>query len=218
MSSITRLSRLDQVFRYGKSELLNRLARLSVLYEDFRIEWYALRGDIPFGDLDTIGNKYRTVYFLRRSLATLNEYQGGLTQVLTTDEFKRAKPGLSEMDASEIVAANSYFQKNTQRIKELRNEFGGHLKLASVEFATTHFSSDVFGKVTWDSPKTEGLSLELHYANEVVAGAISSRLQGGANLVDELRTALEVIMQGYVHVQGSMLALTHAFLWDRFGR
>src|ERR1039457_5197908 len=120
MSSITRLSRLDQVFSYGKSELLNRLARLSVLYEDFRIEWYALRGDVPFGDLDTIGNKYRTVYFLRRSLATLNEYQGGLTQVMTTDEFKRAKPSLSKMDASEIVAANSYFQKNTQRIKELR--------------------------------------------------------------------------------------------------
>jgi hypothetical protein len=123
------------------------------------------------------------------------------------------------MDVREIVAANQYFQSKAERIKELRNEFGGHLKLGSVEFATAHFSSDVIGKMTWDSPTTEEhcLSLELHYANEIVAGAISSRLQGGANLVDELRTALEVIMQGYVHVQGSMLALAHAFLWDRFG-
>jgi len=219
MASITRFGRLDKAFGYGSSELLNRLARLSVLFEDFRIEWYALRGDVSFGDLDTIGSKYRAIYFLRRSLVTLNEFQGGLTQLQITDEFKRAKSSLSKMDADEITAANLFFQQNSDRMKEFRNELGGHLKLAGIEFATAHFTSDVSGKIEWNTHKSDDhcLSLELHYANEIVAGAISSRLQGRKDLVEELREALEFIMQGYVHVQGSMYALTHAFLWDRFG-
>jgi hypothetical protein len=220
VSSVTRISGLDRVFCYGSSDLLNGLARLSVLYEDFRIEWYGLNALASFGALDTIGKQYRALYFLRRSLATLTEYHGCLAQILSTREFKSVAPSLAKMHAADITAANRYFQGNLSQIKELRNELGGHFKPGSVEFATANLPPDICGKVTWCSQRREDnqLSLELHYANEVLAGAISSRLQGGVDLVEELQKALDVVMQGYTHVHCSMLALARAFLWDRFGR
>lgn len=98
MRSTTRFGSLDRVFNYGTSDLLNRLARLSVLFEDLRIEWCGLPENISLGDLDTIGKDYRMNYFLRRSLVTLIEFRDGLTQVLYTNDFSRAKPTLSEMD------------------------------------------------------------------------------------------------------------------------
>jgi hypothetical protein len=191
---------------------------MSVLFEDFRIEWSGLPTQQSLGDLDTIGSDYRVLYFLRRSLTTLNEYQGGLTQLLQTTEFKKARSSLSEMDEEHITKANLYFQTHCERIKELRNEFGGHVKLRAVAFATSNFTSE-FGKVTLDKSmrETYNPSLQLHYAGNVLAGAISSRLQGGTDFLSELRAALNLIMEGYLDMQGSMYALVHAFLWDRFG-
>jgi hypothetical protein len=61
------------------------------------------------------------------------------------------------------------------------------------------------------------LWLELHYANELVAGVISSKLQG-VSVQDELVNALEMIFDSYGHVLGATCALVHAFLWGRFGR
>jgi len=61
MRSTIRFGRLDRVFNYGTSELLNRLARLSILFEDLRIEWCGLPETISLGDLDTIGTDYRRI-------------------------------------------------------------------------------------------------------------------------------------------------------------
>lgn len=44
MGTITRFGTLKWVFRSGQSELLNAIARLSVLYEDLRLEMGEFRG------------------------------------------------------------------------------------------------------------------------------------------------------------------------------
>ncbi len=105
-------------------------------------------------------------------------------------------------------------------MKELRNEIGGHLDLRNVEFATSNFTPKFVGKVTWDKSTRENYAppLQLHYANEIMAGVVSSKLQNGVDMVVELRAALELIMEGYQHANAAMYALVHAFLWDRFGR
>jgi hypothetical protein len=221
IASRTRFGQLDRVFNNGKSDLLNAIARLSVLYEDFRIERSALTPEEgALGELDTLGHGYRMVYFLRRSLATLTEFHGGFTQIQQMSEFKNARTRFDETDAKFIDLANRYLQGHKGRIKELRNEFGGHLKQESVTFAVANASSGVIGKMTWNFSKTEdgALSLELHFANEIIGGAISSKLQDGVEIVEELQKALEEIIGAFVHVQGAMYALAHAFLWERFGK
>jgi hypothetical protein len=219
MPANTRFGCLQRVFLNGESLLLNHIARLSVLYEDFRIERGALMAEEgALGEIDTLGQHYRTMYFIRRSLGTLLEFQGGLTQLVGSPEFKGARQRLPKEYCDYIDAANRYFQEHVGRLKGLRNEFGKHLKANAVKWATSNFSPDVVGKVAWNSSGAdERLYLELHYSNELVAGVISCKLQG-VSVYDELNNALATIFDSYIHVQTATNSLVHAFLWERFGR
>src|SRR5690349_11884154 len=109
LKSITRVGHIGRIFHGGDSQLLNCIARLSVLYEDFRVEHTAL-GEIPaLSEEESLLHWYRFMYLIRRSVATMNEYQGALAQALRTEEFKRAR--LSEIDRAYIAEANQYLQQ-----------------------------------------------------------------------------------------------------------
>jgi hypothetical protein len=215
--AVTRVGNLGQVFRDGQSELLVGIARLCVLYEDLRLELEELHiVDEKPEDERSSADQYRVMYFLRRALSTLIEFRGGLTTVCKTSEFKRAT--LTALDTRYIVQADQFLQSHWDRLKELRNEFGGHIKLPGVQFATEHFS-DVFGSVTWNPARDAWLvALECDFAGHIVAGAISSKLNAGTDVRAELQAALGVISEGFVHAQAAMVALVHSFLWERFGR
>jgi hypothetical protein len=217
MASKTRFGNLGRVFKEGESELLIGIARLSVLFEDLRLELDALRAtqDKPEAER-TSDDQYRVMYFLRRSLSTLIEFRGGLTTVRLTPEYKQAS--LTPMDDGYINRAEQFLQEHWDRLKELRNEFGGHLQIPGIRFATQHLS-DVVGSVTWQRPTVDdpgGLSCE--FAGHVVAGAISSRLAAGTDVRVELQEALKIIGAGFLHAQAATTALVHAFLWYRFGQ
>ncbi|HVP49253.1 MAG TPA: hypothetical protein VMT32_21820 [Bryobacteraceae bacterium] len=218
MSAITRFGDLGKIFRGGRSELLNIVAQLSVLYEDLRLEVGELHIVYGNGELEEPEMQYRGIYFLRRCLQTLSEFRGGLTRLRMTSEFKQTVGSLTAVDASYIAAADKYLQQNSDRIKELRNELGGHFRLAGIEFAAKHFSN-VVGKVTWNrTPGPGSPGLECPFAADLVAGAISSKMQAGTDAHTELRRALAIISEGSLHAQGAMCALVHAFLWEEFGK
>jgi hypothetical protein len=91
LSSISRFGNLGHVFKEGESDLLNGIARLSVLYEDLRLELEELR--IVQGKPEeerTAADQYPVMYFMRRALSTLIEFRGGLTTTRLTAEFKEA--------------------------------------------------------------------------------------------------------------------------------
>jgi len=215
--AVTRVGNLEYVFRAGRSELLVGIARLCVLYEDLRLELDAFRlvNEKPEDDRSS-DDQYRVMYFLRRALSTVIEFRGGLTTVCKTPEFKSAE--LTALDQRYITEADQFLQGNWARLKELRNEFGGHVKLPGVQFAAEHFS-DVFGSVTWNPATTAwSVALECDFAGHIIAGAISSRLTTGTDVRAELQAAIKIIGDGFVHAQAAMVALVHAFLWERFGR
>jgi len=144
MRSITRVGRLSHVFRGGQSELLNGIARLSIFYEDLQLEMGEFR-DLHRRVIENgeEGLEYRLIYFLRRSLATLVEFRGALTRVKQTEEFKKAD--LGERDAGYINDADRFLQQNWATIKELRNEFAGHVQVSAVAFATKNLTNEVGG-------------------------------------------------------------------------
>lgn len=156
MPITSRCASLRRAFREGESPLLNYVARLSVLYEDLRIEYGALLAEeSSLGEIDTLGQHYRTMYFVRRSLGTIWEFQGGLTRLAASAEFKDAKQHLTKLDRRHIDAANRHVQGHIERLRDLRNEFGGHLKASAVEFATSNFGPDIVGRITWNSSGME---------------------------------------------------------------
>ena len=61
------------------------------------------------------------------------------------------------------------------------------------------------------------MPLQLHYAADILAGVISTKLQNGLNGLDELNIVLNLIMEGYVPATAAIYALVHGFLWERFG-
>jgi hypothetical protein len=134
-----------------------------------------------------------------------------------TDEFKRAEGSLLPMSVKCILQADQYLQQNGKRLKELRNEFGGHVQPDAVAFATKHLSNTV-GKVTWNS-KSGGwtTALECDFAGHIMAGVIASKPQSGTDVRKEFTSAIEVVGEAFNHAQAAMVALAHAFLWNRFG-
>jgi hypothetical protein len=72
--------------------MLDSLARLSVLYEDLRIETFAITSDEEeIKRLDGLSARYRINYFLRRSIATLLEFEGALHKLSRTSEYKATR-------------------------------------------------------------------------------------------------------------------------------
>ena len=216
--TVTRFGNLGRVFKEGESELLNGIARLSILYEDLRLEIEELRLLHRRLEELTDGDNFRVVYFVRRALVTLIEFRRVLAAIRKCPEYKRALPSISKLDAEEILPAAQYFQRHGERIKELRNEFGGHVQPAAVEFATKHLSN-ASGKITVRrSCNGWTLGLECHFAADLVVGAITSKLMSGADAKEELTKAMEIISEGFTQVQAATAALVSAFLWDRFGK
>jgi hypothetical protein len=146
------------------------------------------------------------------------EFQRVLTAIRMSPDFKRALPLIQNLETEYILPAAQYFQRNGERLKDLRNEFGGHVQPAAVEFATRHLS-DAFGKITMNR-EVRGwtIGLECHFAADVIAGAISSKLTSGADAKQELHAAMEIISDGFIHAQSATAALVAGCLWNRFGR
>src|SRR5687768_4799976 len=71
---------LRAVFWQGDRDFAVRVARLCVLYEDLRIEYHGARAP-AIADVDVLSAMYRQFYFIRRSLVTLIEFQGALSQI-----------------------------------------------------------------------------------------------------------------------------------------
>jgi hypothetical protein len=216
--AITRVGELRRVFKGGESELLNNISRLAILYEDLRLEmkeFEKLQQTVMEEGQPDSDN--RVPYFLRRSLATLVEFRGALTTIRKSAEFKLAEPNLTTLDARCILDADRFLQQNWTQIKDLRNEFAGHIQIGPIESTMKNLTNDV-GKVTWN-PDSAGwtVGIECDFAATLLAGVITSSLPVGSDVLGEFRKAVEVISDEFNHAQAAMVALVHAFLWDRFG-
>lgn len=198
--------------------MLDSLARLSVLYEDLRIETFAITSnDREIVRLDQLGAKYRVNYFLRRSIATLLEFEGALQKLSRTSEYKAASASIDTGLISTVSDAIRFFQVHHALVKSLRNDIGGHFHHAAAEFATRHAEPDATAQIeiTFD-PSGKGAGVKLHYAGEIAATAFSRSLPGKKRRIEEFADVICTIRDAYAHATQAMHALVIAFLWNRF--
>jgi hypothetical protein len=216
--AIIRFAELRRVFKGGESELFNAIGRLAIVYEDLRLEMNEFRrlqrSVIEDGLPDTDN---RVTYFLRRALATLVEFRGVLTAVRGSAEFKLVEPSLTALDAAYILDADRFLQQNWTQIKSLRNEFAGHISARAIEVTMKGLTNEV-GKVSWNpDPAGWTVGIECDFAAILLAGVISSSMPYGSDIFEEFSKAVSILSEGFNHAQAAMVALVHAFLWDRFG-
>jgi len=222
LSSRTRFAPLRAVFAEGRSPLLNRLAQLSVLYEDLRIETFGIstRDDLP--PLDYLDSRYRVHYFLRRSIATLLEFEGALGKLSGTQEYKSARRMFeNQPDKKDLIrrvsAAIRFFHGHHDTLKSLRNSVGGHFHDEAAGFATKHADPRATAQlvITFD-PSGRGGGPKLYYAGEIAVTAFTRDLPGIKSREEEIEHVIRTIRAGYSKATEAMHALIIVFLWERF--
>ena len=88
LSSKTRFGDLNKVFRNGDSKLLNEIGALCILFQDFRHEYGALVKFLPLVAEDRPFDAHPVLYYVRRSLVTLNETKDRLQAISADAEYR----------------------------------------------------------------------------------------------------------------------------------
>jgi hypothetical protein len=213
MNTLIRMRGLTEVFPSDDAEPVHAyIVRLAVLYEDLRIELYAIaEPSIPI--LGGTDERYRKNYFLRRSIATLVEFAETIRLLNECDESRTIKESFDQSMRPYWDKAARFFQRHEQFFKNVRNDIGGHFGSAAATFTVRNLSAEAVGKLEIRKDK----AVRLHFVGELVATATLRHLFGSSNEHKFQRLVRKAIL-GFRYATQSMHCVTAGYLWERFGR
>jgi len=173
MATRIRVRELSRVFVSRGTILPVYLARLSVLYEDLRIELMATsEKSIPV--LDVTDENYRRHYFLRRCIATLVKVAETMRLLDECLEFRAVKSDFNGDLVTYWDCAVSFFRKHERLLKRVRNDIGGHFGQQAALYAVANLDPSAIGQIEARDEAT----MHLHFAGEIAAAATMRHLQG----------------------------------------
>jgi len=212
LKSKTLFKEVRSVFIFSEMHAL--IARLSVLYEDLRIEMFGvIEESIPA--LDYTDEKYRKNYFLRRSIATLIEVAEAFRMLNACSDFERIK---AEFDKTSLIRwkrALWFFDKFEPFLKKVRNDIGGHFGHPAARYAIQNMGSSVVGKIEIATEKSL-TGVKLHFAGEIAVYAMV-RHKGDKSPEDFVRYLIRIISIGYRQAFLSIDSINAYYLWPKFG-
>ena len=166
-----------------------------MLYEDLRIELYAVRKK-AIKHLEQI-EKYRPIYFLRRSIATLYEFAEAVRLLNDDENFKLIKASFDDRAKDQWERAMKFFQENEVLIKNVRNDLGGHFGLEAAKYAVANIRPNVCGKIEFSFKHPHRVNPKLHFAGEIAATALGKRLGGTTTKAKLALFFQEILIPGY---------------------
>ncbi len=209
---ITRVADLCKVFEGGASPLMNEVATVCILYEDFRYELANLKRAI---EAASVGKDQEPYYWIRRSLLTMNEFGKRLNSLLTNQAHEKAFDALRKDQRDALTAARRAINRSS--LETLRNYFGGHLDPDLIGNGLKFYGSDAFSKMTWTDSRDE-LQLSLDFAYDIFRGAFAGHF---APTVDKLQDKLQAFYvdmgELFGHIAIATFILVHEFVWVKFG-
>jgi hypothetical protein len=209
---------LSRVLGAGSPGFTAAIVRLSVLFEDLRIEEAASRAE-ALPELDVIGANYRKLYFVRRGVATLVEVGGALKMVDEHPEFEPVFGQFGQEGKRRWRAAAEFFSARKEFIARLRADFGGHFDHGSALHALQDLDPETRGVLEIVKTDAEGLAgVRLKYAVELVAAAMARRKPADQPPDEYFREMFSVVRDGFRHAVEAMHTLSAAYVLPRFGR
>jgi hypothetical protein len=212
---IQRSGYLTRAFKSGNSELLNEIAALCILYEDFRFEVMQLRASIP----SALGRRtqHPALYFIRRSLVTLYEYRRRLNAICRNAEFRSQKHLRSDFNNEAIEQAWKYLNRNDV-LREFRNWMGAHIDPEIVKSALQNFHSSIVSSVSWQEG-TDDFAVQLPFATDILSGGFAYCLGVDMETLDaKVQEFLQLLVKAYEHVLRATLSLVLEYVWNEFGK
>jgi hypothetical protein len=220
-----RIAQLRKVFSADRSRQLNaKLARLCVLYEDLRVEMCGIAArSIPALDIldsekdnrctpERIGT-YRRYYFVRRSIGTIREFAEALRLINSDSDLQLNITPVDEDAKATLGSAITFFKANENRLKEIRNDIGGHFGQEAALNALDRLSPDAYSAIEL----VDGKDLRLRFAGEIAASALLRHLQND-DIQEYKRLLRDCIKPAYKHATRCVQILVLKYLWERFGK
>jgi len=208
---------MSSVFSAGpRRDLHSHIARLCVLSEDLRIEIGGLNAT-QIDEMDELGRKARSLYFLRRSMGTLFEFAGAIARIEALPEFSIVKDGFGPMASRHWAKSVRFFHNNQSRIARLRHHVGGHFGQQAAEHAIDTFGSTECGCIERAFYSDEGIDLRLCFSQVIAATAYGVNV-GGPSTIKSGRDSGYRTLLSYRHAMRAVGCIVACYLWDRFGR
>ena len=200
------------MFAPGHCELVHaHMARLTVLYEDLRIELTAgSEASIPV--LDATDPSYRRIYFLRRSIATLIEFAETIRLLDECPEFQTVKQCFGRGGEKYWESGLRFFKRHEPFLERVRNDIGGHFGPKAAIYAIVNLESGTSGQIELRD-KTE---IHFNFAEQIVAAAFFRQLQG-STAAHKFTRLMRIVQIGFRHGTRCTRCVAYGYLWERFG-
>jgi hypothetical protein len=167
-----------------------QIARLAVLYEDLKIEAICAAAEAGTVKLaEELGEGYRRFYFLRRSLATLEEFDGAFHQLNMNRDFRNAQRLWTADHRKQWAAMIRFFTHNRPLLKNVRNAIGGHFSDHAARHSLSEVCKDNVAMIEIVvHPSGGGAGIKLFLATDLVVNALTKERGSKPELefVDEL--------------------------------
>jgi len=226
--TVTRFGVLKRVFydssiseRDCRDHISAQIARISILYEDLRIELFGMDDENNYEDLDRLGKPYRTVYFLRRSFATALELCKSIAELNGSKNFRLLRSSFKADELQHWTNAVVALRATKDRVNLFRNNSGGHIDVGACSHAIENLNERQVGKleIRMNVERTESEVL-LEYAGDLVAGVIFAgrpRPDADEELRQMLRDTGELMAEIFQHAMVCINLIVGSYLFPRFG-
>jgi hypothetical protein len=189
------------------------IARLTVLFEDLRIELYAT-AEPSITVLDQTPG-YRHSYFLRKLIATIVEFAEALRLLDDVSSFEQIKRNFPSSELSKWERSIRFFRKSEAFFKKVRNDIGGHFGSEAATYAVENFNLSVIGKIEVAFERDSRADVRLRCAGEIAAVALGRHLVGNDSEA-KLRYLFRRVQVAYRYATISVQSLTYFHLWEKF--
>jgi hypothetical protein len=206
------LKEVARVFEH--SDLNVRVARLAVLYEDLRIEMFAIAApELPA--LDFTDERYRRLYFVRRAVATFVEFKGALTRLDQCPGFCDLKKTFSTDELQQWHEAVSFFETHKDTFKTARDDIGGHFQEKAAESALRDIKKEAVAKIEIVKGPNGGAGVRLLFAGELAATALTVH-RGNKTTQEFIDFLIRLIRDGFERAVAAAHVIYHRYLLPRF--
>ncbi len=205
---------IKEMYRFlPSSELNTRVARLAVLYEDLRIEMFAIaEPSIPI--LDYTDEKYRRLYFVRRAIATLVEFRGALMRINQCPEFSTIKSRFTPVELSQWQNSHKFFETNKEFFKKVRDDTGGHFQENAANYSLGNIVPSYPAMVDLVKEE-EGAGIKLTFVGELVAVAITKHKENQSR-EEYFELLIGLIRQGFENALIPTHIIFNHYLLEKF--
>lgn len=213
---------LQVAFGLTSPELNAHVVRLSVLYEDLKIE-LAGSGANEIARLEFYGKSARQQYFIRRTFATLYEFRECFDHLDKCSEFEHVKRRIEQdpVAAKRWKDCVEFFRDpdNEKIITDQRHDFGGHFGEKAARAVIKELGREpgtVIGELEFNRDFTnEKAGMHLRYAEEIGAQAMH-RHRGSLTHAAWREKLFTTAKTAFAHVAQAVQVVVIYYVWDRF--